>query len=163
MPRQHKPDRPVRPCGCGCSAQISAFDKRGRPRRYVNGHAQITHGNSRRGRRTTEYIIWILMWQRCSNPNLAAYKHYGARGIRVCSQWSEFKNFLRDMGHRPEGRTLDRIDNDGNYEPSNCRWATPKEQRHNSRQKVNPPAPVGIKASTWKMRVWREAKRAKTA
>lgn len=85
---------------------------------------------------STEYIIWQKMKERCSNINHIAYHRYGGRGIKVCAQWEMFDQFYKDMGKRPSlNLTLDRINNDGNYEPANCRWATYSEQSKNRSKK----------------------------
>ena len=92
-----------------------------------------THGQSSK---TRTYSIWKDMRKRCLNHASKNYKNYGGRGISVCQRWSSFENFFEDMGHAPEAMTLDRINNDGNYEPSNCRWATKKTQMNNMRSNV---------------------------
>lgn len=91
---------------------------------------KTTHGMSR----TATYQTWENMIQRCTNPNATKFHQHGGRGIAVCQRWLEsFANFLADMGEKPDDKTLDRINNDGNYEPSNCKWATKEEQANNTR------------------------------
>lgn len=80
---------------------------------------------------TPTYNSWLGMRQRCYLKTSISYKKYGGRGIKVCKRWEKFENFLADMGERPEGKTLDRINNNGDYKPSNCRWATLSEQQRN--------------------------------
>lgn len=94
----------------------------------------MKHGHTLKGKYSPTYISWKAMRQRCRDPKYWQYSDYGARGIAVCERWRDsFANFLADMGERPAGRTLDRIDNSRGYEPENCRWATSEEQNQNKR------------------------------
>ena len=94
---------------------------------YHNDDDDVKHGRAR----SLEYWRWAAMKARCYNTQSLKYKNYGGRGIQICDRWMSFAAFFEDMGEIPEGMTLDRINVNGNYEPSNCRWATPKTQSNN--------------------------------
>jgi hypothetical protein len=103
--------------------------------RSENGKKKTDHGHCTDGKTSPEYKTWQGVRDRCGNPNATFYKHYGGRGICVCERWANsFENFLADMGPRPSAKhSIDRINNDGHYEPGNCRWALPVVQHNNTR------------------------------
>lgn len=111
---------------CGCFARETA-------RELLTGN---THQRTHNAGGTGAYKSWLSMRGRCNDENNNEYHRYGGRGISVCEQWSSFEVFLKDMGPRPDGMSIDRVDPNGNYEPSNCKWSTPKEQSRNKRNNV---------------------------
>jgi hypothetical protein len=122
---------------CGC-ARREAASRNGRKAIRAAIAARTKHGEARRGRCSTTYRAWVAMHNRCSGH--ASEKHnrdYFQRGIRVCKRWNSYEAFLADMGKRPDNLTLDRINNDGNYEPGNCRWATQSQQAKNRRPRAH--------------------------
>lgn len=129
-------------CRCDCGAQqLVTEPKAGKScgclrrevGRAIGSQSHPKHGATI-GRKSPEYNAWTAMHQRCSNPRNPAFKWYGARGIKVCARWASFEAFLVDMGPRPPGLTLERVDNARGYSPSNCKWATWTEQNNNTRR-----------------------------
>lgn len=144
-------------CACGCGGYAAVDERRQRVSKFISGHngarrgqavSEETRGKLRQytGERASNYKhgwsqtptwkSWKCMHERCTDPRNASYARYGARGIAVCERWSNFLNFLEDMGERPPGDyQIDRINPDGNYEPGNCRWLTRVE---NNARKTDP-------------------------
>lgn len=132
-------------CDCSCGGQkwvIADALKSGATRSCgcLNNEVRKAgrHGGSADGTHTAEYNSWHSMKQRCKNPTDDCYAQYGGRGIEVCPRWDEdFAMFLSDMGRRPDGMSLERINNNGHYQPGNCEWATPfKQSRNTSRNRL---------------------------
>lgn len=96
----------------------------------------LQHGHCRKKQHSKTWTSWSAMRRRCNGKNSDNYKFYGQKGIRVCERWSDFELFLADMGERPVGKTLDRIDSGGDYSLENCKWSTPTEQTRNRRNTI---------------------------
>ncbi len=123
-------------CDCGNTVVVDGKSMRsgntkscGCFRREDVTRRKRTHGRSY----SKLHFVWCSMRQRCTNNRCKDYPNYGGRGITICERWSKFENFLADMGEKSEGLSLDREDNNGNYSPENCRWATIKQQNSNKR------------------------------
>lgn len=121
-------DRPMHGHGY-CQPHLRKFNRHGDP---LGGKTPAKHGDHN----SVEWRAWKNMLARCQNSKSTMFKHYGARGISVCARWQAYANFLADMGRCPVGHTLERKDNDGNYVPDNCIWATRAQQSGNRRNVV---------------------------
>lgn len=136
----------------GCNLRSGNTQSCGCLNRERVAAAQTAHGHARGGKMSRAYRCWDHIIQRCANPRHKYYANYGGRGIEVCERWREFKNFLEDMGEPPAEAQIDRIDNDGNYEPGNCRWATRGENQRNKRNNRR----VTFRGKTQCLKAWSE-------
>ncbi len=130
-------------CRCDCGNKYLTTGSALRSKRTIRctkcksvytAKRNFKHGNAKRYKNSRTYISWACMLTRATNPNIKNAKDYSLRGIIVCERWKDFKNFLEDMGERPENTSIDRINNDSNYEPTNCKWSTRSEQNKNKRR-----------------------------
>lgn len=136
-------------CRCDCGgAHLASSNHLNSGRVLSCGCLRPRHG----GKGTRAYGVWLSMKRRCTEPTDISWPYYGARGITVCERWKSFPEFLADMGTPPAGLTIERIDNNGNYEPGNCRWATRKEQARNTRRSIM----VTFEGRTQSLPAWAE-------
>lgn len=121
-------------CDCGATSVVRGGPLRQGVITSCGCWQGARHGHARRDTpRHPLYSVWKRMRQRCSDPNSTDFKYYGGRGITVCKRWNDFPTFLSDVGPRPHGMTIDRLNSDGNYEPGNIRWAARAQQSQNRR------------------------------
>lgn len=122
-------------CQCDCGIVVVVNGGNLRPRQTVSCGCLRKNRFKTHGQHNSKtYGIWEEMIQRCTNSKNRAYKWYGNRGILVCERWRKFENFLEDMGFCPTGYSIERVNNDGNYEPENCKWIPRNEQQRNQRR-----------------------------
>jgi hypothetical protein len=123
-------------CDCGRTSVVRGSHLRlGHTKSCRCAHGTNVHGHARADKETPTYRTWMAMRERCYRKSNNKFHLYGARGIQVCARWFDFANFLSDMGERPMGKTLDRINGDLHYMPSNCRWAMSDQQASNRRKR----------------------------
>lgn len=153
-------NRPAVLCRCDCGAEVVARlgmlrvgDKKscGCLKREMDKALGMPHRRNGQWEKSVEYVTWANMIRRCHDPRNKNYKYYGARGIVVCDRWRQsLAAFIEDMGRKPRPElTIERINNDGHYEPTNCRWATRSEQNLNKRQRVEPRDDFANVPGTW--------------